>query len=677
MAAALASFVAVCSALPPLALLLFVAGLSLVPVVESDLFFRLRIGQEILARGAIPTENLLSFTYPQHPDLDLAWLFEVLAAGVFRWGGFPAVVVGKTVVLATVFALAYGVCRRRGAGPAASALALAAAALVMRERLVERPHLFSFLGEVALLAVIDRFIETDRPRRLRTAALVFVLVSLWANLHAGAFVAVMILALFAAGAALDRRRTPNAPAPPAIEPAIYAIVATAALMATPAGVGIFRYLWLHLTLPRLHPVDEFRAATWLSDGPLLTFAALIAVATVARWRRTPARTVLPVLGLGLLASQSIRFGADFALLGAPLLATALSSLGSRVAALRPRLAPASRYAPVLVAALLLAAAVTPRARALAGGGRLLSLDVDTALLPLDALRFVEEHDLRRRMYNDFEIGAYLAFQGYPRYRVFVDPRLPAYPEEFHRLLGRADLTRAEWDAALARHQVDSALLAYAGVNRRVAWWEPNTWALVYRRNDARVFVRRSPDRRDFIARHEIPATFRFSAEEGAVTEPIPRPPAGSPVAPCVWQQRLGDLMFELGGDDPGQAARAEIAYRRAVAAPPGCLDAAEERRLAGYLGAIDLQAGRWRDALTLLDRALLHHPAGGDLPTLTNRALALESLGDSAGAALAWGEVAARAGATALGARARQHQARAAAAADAVNSRSETRPTPR
>ena len=103
------------------------------------------------------------------------------------------------------------------------------------------------------------------------------------------------------------------------------------------------------------------------------------------------------------------------------------------------------------------------------------IGLDARELPLAAIAFVDDNGLRERMYNDFEIGSYLLFErgaGYPRHRVFVDPRLPAYPPEFHRLLGRADLTRAEWAAAMDSFGVETALLAYAGINRRVAWWDP-------------------------------------------------------------------------------------------------------------------------------------------------------------------------------------------------------------
>ena len=162
-----------------------------------------------------------------------------------------------------------------------------------------------------------------------------------------------------------------------------------------------------------------------------------------------------------------------------------------------------------VVALIAGLAVGPRVAGSGGGG----IGLDTRELPLSAIAFVNAQGLRDRMYNDFETGSYLLFDpagGYPRHRVFVDPRLPAYPAAFHRLLGRGDLTRAEWNAAMDGYGVETALLSYAGVNRRVAWWDPERWALVFREADARVFVRRLPRFAPLIASREIPATFAFS-----------------------------------------------------------------------------------------------------------------------------------------------------------------------
>src|SRR4051812_39263279 len=173
-------------------------------MAETDLFFRIKAGQEIVARHGLPGRNLFSFTFPDHPDIDAAWLFEVGAAALYARGGFPAVVIAKTAVLLAAFALAFTLCRRRGAGPAASALALGAAAFAGRERFVERPHVFSLLGVVGLLLAVDLLIEAEGKRAARIALALCAGVALWANLHAGAFVAPIALGFAAAGARLDR-----------------------------------------------------------------------------------------------------------------------------------------------------------------------------------------------------------------------------------------------------------------------------------------------------------------------------------------------------------------------------------------------------------------------------------------------------------------------------------------
>jgi len=328
-----------------------------------------------------------------------------------------------------------------------------------------------------------------------------------------------------------------------------------------------------------------------------------------------------------------------------LVAPSLTILGARRAG---RLAPGYLgHFERATGALLALLALVPRMADVERHGRFMDIELDRANLPLAALRFIDTHGLRERMYNDFETGAFLIWQGYPRHRVFVDPRLPAYPREFHQLLGRSEMTREEWTRTMDHFAVTSALLDYAGINRRVAWWAPEQWALVFRAQDTRVFVRRLPAARDLIARFEIPASFTFTADEGSATIPLDTPPAASPVSLCEWKLRLGDLFFDL---DRGHDQRALDAYRQALAGPPGCLAPEREAAACAWLGAIDRAAGRTAQALALLDRSLLLAP--DDTAVLSNRALALEALARPREAAQAWSRIAALAAGTPLGDRA-------------------------
>ncbi len=616
-------------------LLLFVAGLCLCPVQEMDLFFRLAAGEQFLRTGHILHRNLFSFTFPDAPYLDSAWLFDTGAALLCRLGGFPALVIGKTLVVLSIAVLSYRVCRRAGASPVISSLLLALAFLCMRERLVERPHIFSLLGEVVVLGFLPVIDKGDRR-----AWLLVPLVALWANLHAGAFLAAALLGLAGAGACLDRARARVCARFFAL-----AALAGAALLATPVGIGIFRYLAFHVGIFAVHPIDEFRSATWRSDAPFILFAlgslVVLALARPWQWRHR-----LPALGLLGLGAWHVRFGADATLVLAVVGAPALAALAGRFERARPRLLRAA----LLV--VLATAALAPRVAEAARGGQFVAIGLDRSALPLDAIRFVEEHGLREHMYNDFETGAYLLWEGYPRYRVFVDPRLPAYPMKFHRLLGRMDISREEWSQAMEGLGVESALLDYAGINRRVAFWDPERWALVFRAKDSRVFLRRLPKWRAFIAAFEIPATFAFTVENGARTRPLVAPPALSPVPGCEWQFRLGDLYFDL---DSGKGDRATAAYRRALAAPIGCLGRDHELAASAWLGALDVSARRFEQALPLLDRALAVAPE--DTAVLTDRALALGGLGRVGEARAVWGRIATLTAGTELGRRAAEKAA--------------------
>ena len=619
-------------------LLVFVAGLCLAPVQETDLFFRLASGEQFLQTGHILHHNLFSFTFPDTAYLDSAWLFDLAAALLFRAGGFPAVVIGKTMVVVLIAVLAYRICRHQGASAVAPAVALALAFLCMRERLVERPHIFSLLGDVVVLGFLP-VIETGNRR----AWLLVPLVALWSNLHAGAFLAAVVLGLAGAGACLDR-----AGARVCLRFFGLAVLTLLALLATPVGLGILRYLAFHVGIFDLHPVDEFRSLTWRSDAPFILFAlfALGALLLLTLGRRQTWLFRLPALGLLGLGGWHVRFSADAILVLAVVAAPALSHLAQRFEQAHARLLQAA------VLAVLAVAALVPRVAEASRGGRFLAISLDQSALPLDAIQFVEQHGLRKRMYNDFEPGAYLLWQGYPRYRVFVDPRLPAYPVEFHRLLGRIDISRAEWCQAMDALGVESALLDYAGINRRAAFWEPERWALVFRAKDSRVFVRRLPRWKEFIAAFEIPATFDFAIETGAATRPLLAPPALSPVPTCEWQIRLGDLYFDL---DSGKSDRAIAAYRAALTAPAGCLASAHELSAAAWIGSLEVSAGRFDKALPLLDRALAIAPE--DTAVLTNRALALTGLGRSSEAREVWTRVAALAAGTDLGRRAAEKAA--------------------
>jgi tetratricopeptide (TPR) repeat protein len=190
------------------------------------------------------------------------------------------------------------------------------------------------------------------------------------------------------------------------------------------------------------------------------------------------------------------------------------------------------------------------------------------------------------MYNDLEVGSYLAWDGWPRYRVFQDPRINGYPASMHAVLRRADLTAGEWQGFLDGFGVTSALVSYPSLNPRAALFDPARWALVYHAGDGLLFARRDAPHAALIRGHEVPLTFaRDASVDGAISERVlEQRPAASPVSDCEWRARVADTFVERGDD-----ARARPVYEQVLRA--GCAEGERRRALAVALGDLDLRAG--------------------------------------------------------------------------------------
>jgi len=588
----------------PYLLLLFVAGRCLVPMDETDLFFNLRLGEIVLSTGHVPTENLLSFAHPTAPDINLAWLFQIVLALAYRAAGIPGTVLLKTGFVLGTWAILYRVAIRRGAHPAASALALALAAWSAEPRFVERPHLVTFLGLALLLAALERA-EAGRPRLLW---LLVPLGLLWANANSCFFLAPAILLLYAAGAWLDGALVASRRA------ALVALALVPLLFATPSGLACLIYIANHIRMPWLRPLQEYRRARWPLDGPFFFLVAGLGCAAIASlvFRKArgliPLRVLFPLLALGVLGAFRIRFVAEFSMLAGPALAVAAT-----------RLLPRRRIVVWSAAALLLTLTAVPRAQAALAGARWLDIGLEADLLPEAAIAFVEQHGLRARLYNDLEVGSYLTWRGWPAFRVFQDPRINGYPESFHAVLRRTDLSREQWQHWLDGYSVDAALLTYPGVNPRGAWFDPEKWALVYRASDGLVFTRRLPERAALIAGLEIPLGFSYAPATGLLPSPLLQRPAQTTVPECEWQHRLGDLQRAAG-----DARAAMTAYQSALAASLGpCREPEWQETVRKASAALALQLGDPDKAASLLD--------GLTAPEArTNHGFALLALGSAA-----------------------------------------------
>lgn len=223
--------------------------LRVTPLYDPDCFWHLHTGRYIATHGEVPWHDVFS-----HTARGASWVFvDVLADlglyGLFRLGGYSAVIVATALLGALAAGLGV-VAAQRVAAPASRWSAGVLAPLVVAAvvyRVTPRPQTVTL---VLLAAALHLFAQARaHPRRLW--ALV-PLVALWQSVHPSGVLGVLLGGAFAVGEALDARRAGRAL--PRLPWAVTA-ASSLALLAT------------------LHPVDRLVASLTHAADP--TLAALI------------------------------------------------------------------------------------------------------------------------------------------------------------------------------------------------------------------------------------------------------------------------------------------------------------------------------------------------------------------------------------------------------------------
>jgi hypothetical protein len=529
------------------ALAVLIVALGITPITNNDLFLHLTTGRMILETGSIPRVDDYSALARGRPFIAHEWLAGVIFRLIERAGGLDALILMKTGVALLVGGLLYLTARRLGAAVEAAVPALACALTIAAARLMERPHIFTFLLTAAYLLVLTR-----RAGGGGALWILPLLQILWANLHGAFLLGPAIVGLAAAGALLERAPGARAPRTEALRLAALAAGLLAASLINPYGAALLRFpldLTSSVFMEEIYewrpPFDSAFASTYVARYYVAWGVAGIGVLLAAGWRaaragrRSPAPVPLPAgatfhaLVFALFLALSLRMHrhvADFALAGAPAVAAAASWLCRRPSPAGGPSAPIGAggpgppararlrgwILPLLTFALLgLAARV-----ALAGYAYGPSLRRPFGLglgptLPVAAADYLEANGITGNAFNSYGAGAYLIHRFYPAVRVAMDSRNDVYGADLYAEYARALADAAALEALLGRVEAAFILLDWPrpGAARTAAAIRSlDRWGLVYFDDRAVVYLPRDGAHASVAARDAYvlldPALFR-------------------------------------------------------------------------------------------------------------------------------------------------------------------------
>ena len=116
--------------------------------------------------------------------------------------------------------------------------------------------------------------------------------------------------------------------------------------------------------------------------------------------------------------------------------------------------------------------------------------------PFGAVRFIREHGLQGRMFNDFSFGAFLTWKLYPDYQVFIDGRTQVYGADLINLYRQLPAYPHRWRSLVEKYDIQFAVAScpelYKGqlVNSTRALFPKEEWGVVYFDELAIILVRK-------------------------------------------------------------------------------------------------------------------------------------------------------------------------------------------
>lgn len=413
-----------------------------------DTYISLTAGRIISAHG-LPHTDHLSVAAAGRPWIDQQWLAHVIFYGLWRAGGDPAVAASSALGAGLAIGLLYALCARRGADVVSTWVSVGAALVVCVMFAETRSQSFAYpLFVVLLWLVLD---ELDRDRLSRRALLVVPILALWANLHGSVLVGAGLAAgcFGLRGAARVARRDVRA----ALPDLGVAVLAMAAVLATPYGTAILGYYPRVLGDPALSTIAEWQPSSFnIIDLPFVAILlGLVATAFFARGRRlpVPAWPVGIAAALAVLATHSLRYQVWFALAAAP-------ALGLLITRIRDRAdgegVPPRRVAIAASAASAAAMAAVCAVLALTSAATYQGFVARSAVAA--AGRYAEAHPGDRVLADDSTGSALLWLHPALAGRVGFDARTEIYPpSRFLRFDRFLLLSGRSWAAAARGYQV--------------------------------------------------------------------------------------------------------------------------------------------------------------------------------------------------------------------------------
>ena len=526
----------------PILLLVVLIFLTITAVSDTDVWFHLALGRELIEFGRLPRVDIFSFTAAGREWISSGWLSSALYYFFFTLGSGPDSFFGPSggglvlivlVVVSAAFAAVYFVSLRRGAPRGTMALLLLASALASYMRFNPRPDVFtpSFMATALLLLATAP--AAGAAWRLWALPVVF---ALWPNFHAGfiiGFVPVGFYLLF--GIARWVRTGYFNPARTIGGRFLPLALCFFTWMANPYGSRIlalagkiadipegFSSIWEWMPLVVTVPGYSLPAPVYAGLIALVLLAA-VALLMERRGHPLPLWSWATLIVLTALMFYQRRHVAVFAIAVPAVMVCHLAPLDAWLARRRGLIATTTAVGALFICSLKVMGALQW------GGATGPEIGRNCRVLPCATTEFLAAAPPPQNMFNSYGLGGYMLYHLADRTKVFIDGRLDVYDHSTWRDLLDAQEKPERLDEIIARYDLKTFVVDTRGWFNTPNHLAPRLAArsdmkLVYFDDGESVFVRETTSTASYIAAHRIEFLnpFRPAQLDAAAQNPAER-----------------------------------------------------------------------------------------------------------------------------------------------------------
>ena len=447
--------------------------------VDPDVWWHIRVGQEILRSHHWPTTDSFSYTAANSPWIAYEWLGDVILGGLAKLGGNVGLAALLTTLVAAVVLALYLLGTLRSGNSKASFVAVMTVSFLVLLSFNLRPQMFGYLFLVLLLIVLEAF-RKGVSWPLWTLPFLFLA---WVNIHGSFIVGIGVLVVYlCAGLRSFRLGDVEAVAWSAkqrLQLELALLLSLAVLALTPYGTQLAVYPFDMMFNQPLNvanirewqamPFDKVFGKVFLG---VILLMFVLQVSYRFTWRL---EELLLAIGGAAMACVHVRMLLLFVPFVVPLLATMLARW------VPPYYKAKDQY---VLNALLMGAIIAAMIH-FAPSREALQQRVAQDY-PAGAVAYLDSHNVPEPMLNAYYFGGYLVGTGR---KVFIDGRGDLY-ERSGVLADYLTLTAVKPGALqiLDRYQIASCLLTKDEPLAVVLANSPN-WKRVYIDGTAALFVR--------------------------------------------------------------------------------------------------------------------------------------------------------------------------------------------